>query len=224
MSWATITAAVVAPAQFRAFVRAAFAEAPGRHGYSVVNCRYCAGPQLHSRQASPGVLTKFVPNAHYPSEDAYVEALSGVMKEEYEAIHRAGADRKFRDSDVMVFPSDFWVEGNERVIRPRLADAAFFWDSDRKKALASREELLRDVVYQRGLGSLFDKSQRIGRLAGWLAEELDGCTCDDDVLVFDATCWPVGESRKTMSRQVPSSTRARTKDPRLRPCATSDRG
>ena len=66
------------------------------------------------------------------------------------------------------------IEGNERVIRPRLADAAFFWDSDRKKALASREEMLRDVVYQRGLGSLFDKSQRIGRLAGWLAKQLDG--------------------------------------------------
>ena len=58
-------------------------------------------------------------------------------------------------------------------VHPRLADAAFFWDSDRKNALASREEVLRDVVYQRGLGSLFDKSQRIGRLAGWLAKELD---------------------------------------------------
>ena len=68
------------------------------------------------------------------------------------------------------------IEGNERVIRPRLADAAFFWDSDRKKALASREETLRDVVYQRGLGSVFDKSQRTGRIAGWLAGELDADT------------------------------------------------
>jgi glycyl-tRNA synthetase beta chain len=64
------------------------------------------------------------------------------------------------------------IEGNERVIRPRLADAAFFWDSDRKKTLSSREETLRDVVYQRGLGSLLDKSHRTGRLASWLAEEL----------------------------------------------------
>jgi len=64
------------------------------------------------------------------------------------------------------------IEGNERVIRPRLADAAFFWDSDRKKTLSSREETLRDVVYQRGLGSLFDKSHRTGRLASWLAGEL----------------------------------------------------
>ena len=60
------------------------------------------------------------------------------------------------------------IEGNERVIRPRLADAAFFWNSDRKRPLASREENLRDVVYQRGLGSLFDKSQRVAASPpGW---------------------------------------------------------
>ena len=81
------------------------------------------------------------------------------------------------------------IEGNERVIRPRLADAAFFFDSDRKTSLAARQEGLRDVVYQRGLGSLFDKSQRVARLASWMAAQLDGdneavaraaalCKCD----------------------------------------------
>jgi glycyl-tRNA synthetase beta chain len=64
------------------------------------------------------------------------------------------------------------IEGNERVIRPRLADAAFFWNSDRKSPISSREEALRDVVYQRGLGSLFDKSQRVARIGAWLASEL----------------------------------------------------
>ena len=61
-------------------------------------------------------------------------------------------------------------DGNERVIRPRLADAAFFWETDRKRTLASRQKTLRDVVYQRGLGSLFDKSQRVAKLAKWLAK------------------------------------------------------
>jgi len=61
--------------------------------------------------------------------------------------------------------------GNERVIRPRLADAAFFWDSDRRRALSTRREALRDVVYQRGLGSLYDKSARTAEIAGWLAEQ-----------------------------------------------------
>ena len=63
-------------------------------------------------------------------------------------------------------------EGNERVIRPRLADAAFFWESDRRKALATRREELRDVVYQRGLGSLYDKSERTAALASWVAVQL----------------------------------------------------
>ena len=80
-------------------------------------------------------------------------------------------------------------DGNERVIRPRLADAAFFWDNDRRKALSSRQEALRDVVYQRGLGSLYDKSARTAQIASWIAErlEMDGahvaraaglCKCD----------------------------------------------
>ena len=64
-------------------------------------------------------------------------------------------------------------DGNERVIRPRLADAAFFWDSDRRNTLASREDKLREVVYQQGLGSLFDKSQRVADIAKWLASALE---------------------------------------------------
>lgn len=63
--------------------------------------------------------------------------------------------------------------GNERVIRPRLADAAFFWDNDRRKPLAARVDALREVVYQRGLGSLADKSARVAALAGWIAAALD---------------------------------------------------
>jgi glycyl-tRNA synthetase beta chain len=80
-------------------------------------------------------------------------------------------------------------DGNERVIRPRLADAAFFWDTDRRKALSTRREALRDVVYQRGLGSLYDKSERTSAIAAWIADALglDGaaveraaglCKCD----------------------------------------------
>jgi glycyl-tRNA synthetase beta chain len=63
-------------------------------------------------------------------------------------------------------------DGNERVIRPRLADAAFFWDNDRRKALTTRQEALRDVVYQRGLGSLYDKSTRTAEIASWIAGRL----------------------------------------------------
>jgi glycyl-tRNA synthetase beta chain len=64
-------------------------------------------------------------------------------------------------------------DGNERVIRPRLADAAFFWESDRRKPLSARQETLRDVVYQRGLGSMYDKAQRTANLAAEMANALD---------------------------------------------------
>lgn len=62
--------------------------------------------------------------------------------------------------------------GNERVIRPRLADAAFFWESDRRLTLADRRDALREVVYQRGLGSVHDKSARIARLAAMVGAAL----------------------------------------------------
>src|SRR6185437_13088608 len=57
------------------------------------------------------------------------------------------------------------VEGNERVVRPRLADAAFFWDQDRKQPLAARRERLDAVTFQGKLGSLGDKTRRVRLLA-----------------------------------------------------------
>ena len=59
--------------------------------------------------------------------------------------------------------------GNERVIRPRLADAAFFFAADQKKSLEERRASLKDVIYQEKLGSLYDKSERVSRLAGIVA-------------------------------------------------------
>ena len=61
-------------------------------------------------------------------------------------------------------------DGNERVIRPRLADAAFFWEMDRRKPLVARQEALREVVYQRGLGTLHEKALRVANLAQTIAE------------------------------------------------------
>jgi glycyl-tRNA synthetase beta chain len=57
-------------------------------------------------------------------------------------------------------------EGNERVVRPRLADAAFFWEQDRKQPLVSRIEALDAMTFQVKLGSLGDKTRRIRSLAG----------------------------------------------------------
>ncbi len=63
-------------------------------------------------------------------------------------------------------------EGNERVVLPRLSDAAFFWDQDRKSTLASRVERLGAVVFQHGLGSLMERSRRVASLGGEIAGAL----------------------------------------------------
>lgn len=60
-------------------------------------------------------------------------------------------------------------EGNERVIRPRLADAMFFWEQDGKHKLEDHIESLKTVVFQKDLGSMYDKSRRVAELAAWIA-------------------------------------------------------
>jgi len=64
--------------------------------------------------------------------------------------------------------------GNERVIRPRFADAAFFWEQDRRQALLQRREPLKSVLFQAKLGTLYDKSERLCALAGDIAVQLGG--------------------------------------------------
>ncbi len=59
--------------------------------------------------------------------------------------------------------------GNERVVRPRLADAMFFWDQDRRQSLAARREALKAVTFQAQLGSYYQKSERVQKLAVALA-------------------------------------------------------
>ncbi len=62
------------------------------------------------------------------------------------------------------------ISGNEKVIRPRLADARFFYDKDRKTPLADKIPSLKTVLFQKQLGTLFDKSQRVKKLGSKIAE------------------------------------------------------
>ncbi len=63
-------------------------------------------------------------------------------------------------------------QGNERVVLPRLVDAEFFWKQDRKLSLAERVDTLKTIVFQKDLGTLFDKTERVANLASWIAEKL----------------------------------------------------
>ncbi|HEB95135.1 MAG TPA: glycine--tRNA ligase subunit beta [Sedimenticola thiotaurini] len=65
-------------------------------------------------------------------------------------------------------------EGNERVIRPRLADAMFFWEQDGKRRLEDHVDSLKEVVFQQQLGSMYEKSERVATLAAWIAGLIDG--------------------------------------------------
>jgi glycyl-tRNA synthetase beta chain len=64
------------------------------------------------------------------------------------------------------------IEGNEKVVRPRLADAEFFFNTDRKTKLIDRVDALGNVVFQQKLGTLLDKAKRVSELAGQIAVQI----------------------------------------------------
>ncbi|PKQ04997.1 MAG: glycine--tRNA ligase subunit beta [Alphaproteobacteria bacterium HGW-Alphaproteobacteria-11] len=70
------------------------------------------------------------------------------------------------------------VNGNERVLRARFADARFLWDQDRKQTLTSRLPKLQEVIFHAKLGTVHDKAMRIGKLARELAAFVPGADAD----------------------------------------------
>ncbi|WNO04864.1 glycine--tRNA ligase subunit beta [Rhodoferax mekongensis] len=75
-------------------------------------------------------------------------------------------------SNIKPDDASFVIGGNERVVRPRLADAKFFFDQDRKKTLASRVEGLGKVVYHNKLGTQGERVERVRAIAKWVAERI----------------------------------------------------
>ncbi len=113
--------------------------------------------------------------------DVPAEALISAMKGHQKYFHVVDADGKLMPNFITVSNIDSKdinavSAGNERVIRPRLADAEFFWKQDCKQTLAERRKVLKAVVFQKALGTVFDKSERIAALAGYIARQL----CGDD--------------------------------------------
>lgn len=103
------------------------------------------------------------------------EALISSMQGHQKVFPVRGGDGALLPRFVMIAnlesnDPDEVVRGNERVIRPRLADAEFFWNQDRRQTLADRVEGLKSIVFQQRLGSLHDKQQRVATLARAVAE------------------------------------------------------
>ncbi|SFR65625.1 glycyl-tRNA synthetase beta chain [Marinobacter daqiaonensis] len=105
------------------------------------------------------------------------EALISSMKEHQKYFHVM--DREGKMLPVFITLANLRskdpaqvIAGNEKVIRPRLADAAFFYDTDRKTRLEDRIDQLKPIVFQEKLGSIYDKSVRVSALAGKIAEAI----------------------------------------------------
>ena len=77
-------------------------------------------------------------------------------------------------SNISPEDASFVIGGNERVVRPRLADAKFFFDQDRKKTLASRIEGLGKVVYHNKLGTQGERVERVRAIARAIGQQLGG--------------------------------------------------
>ena len=119
------------------------------------------------------LMGKFDP--HFLSIPA--QALISSMKEHQKYFHVLDTNKQLLPAFITVAniestdPAQV-VDGNERVIRPRLADAAFFYENDQKTSLESRRDSLKNIVFQADLGSVFDKTERVAAIAEYLATEM----------------------------------------------------
>ena len=106
------------------------------------------------------------------------EALIASMKEHQKYFHVVDASGKLKNNFITVAniqstdPKQI-IDGNERVIRPRLSDAAFFFETDKKTTLASLRERLKTIVFQAQLGTIYDKTERVAGLAKLIAGKLN---------------------------------------------------
>jgi glycyl-tRNA synthetase beta chain len=103
------------------------------------------------------------------------EVLVTVMRDhqKYFAIEDAGG--KLLPHFLAVLNTDGDAQGlirhgNERVLRARFNDARFFWETDQRRSLLDRLDLLRHVTFQKDLGTYYEKTQRVQRLCSWLSE------------------------------------------------------
>lgn len=103
------------------------------------------------------------------------EVLVTVMRDHQKYFAVEDANHKLLPHFLAVLntdgdPQGLIRHGNERVLRARFNDAKFFWETDQKRSLLERLELLRHVTFQKDLGSYYEKTRRVQRLCSWLSE------------------------------------------------------
>lgn len=106
------------------------------------------------------------------------EALISAMKKHQKYFHLVDSNEQLMPyfitiSNIESSDPEQIKQGNERVIRPRLSDASFFWSQDKKTPLENKLERLKTVVFQNKLGTVYDKTQRVTELAAIIATALN---------------------------------------------------
>lgn len=109
--------------------------------------------------------------------DVPAEALISSMKEHQKYFHVFDNNEKLLPNFITVSNIESTdpqqvISGNERVIRPRLSDAAFFFETDKKQTLDMRREALKKIVFQKDLGTVFDKTERLQQLSAIIAKNI----------------------------------------------------
>ncbi len=140
-------------------------------------------------QIDPDLLDEVTSLVEWPEpiaasfEEKYLEvpheALILTMKKNQKYFHLVDGDGALMNHFIAISNIDSPTpevikEGNERVIRPRLSDAMFFWEQDGKRKLSDHLDSLRSVVFQQKLGSMYEKSERVAKLAVWITERIGG--------------------------------------------------
>ena len=152
-------------------------------------------------EITPDLLEEVLYLVEYPT------ALSGAFEEKYLSLPAETVITPMRDhqryfpvkaADGSLLPVfitvrnggrehlDVVAHGNERVLRARLADAQFFFDEDRKKSLTGHREKLKTVVFQQGLGSMYEKTERLMGLVTAIVEDIVPDEASYETLATDA--------------------------------------
>lgn len=125
--------------------------------------------------------------------DVPPEALISAMKNHQKYFHMVDEKGQLMPyfitiSNIESSDPDQIKRGNERVIRPRLSDANFFWTQDKKQPLETRLQQLKTVVFQNKLGTVYEKTRRVARLAAVIAKELNADSVDAERAALLAKC------------------------------------
>ncbi|MBK1618846.1 glycine--tRNA ligase subunit beta [Lamprobacter modestohalophilus] len=121
------------------------------------------------------LLGRFDPGFLEVPSEVLIETMQANQKY-FPVVDRSGSLLPFfiTVSNIQSRDPDQVRAGNERVIRPRFADAKFFWEQDLKTPLGERVGALQGIVFQHKLGTLLEKTERVAELSAWIAEVIGG--------------------------------------------------